>query len=1296
MNRILSAALFAALLTGPAFLNAALPNPEPYFASGKTERVTPRLIVQDFTVSGKTLSIPSFVAGNKSVTLYQDGNRKNPSKACYITILVNGKEALRLFWWGDNKNGYGYPFRDLPGKPPVVSVDPGKGTVTVRKPYLDAQSVEQQFIYTLKALPQSRIELTWNAGAIWMAPLHFLGKELAWKNWNITPENSMLPKHKEQKQQFVKGSFIYNGTNPLEGFRLELPETEQGSFVLSRVIDNRWKINRLDGIVRYGGKLRKLVIDLGECVLGKAGTPPPMGGIDFWKEDRLHVPGPATRNILPNPSFEQGLRFWSWNDGGGAYTPGKCRYEVVPEGRFGKHALAIHPTQPRVPSMRSFPLALNPGKTYTLSFYAKAEKPCTLSLALASVTRAGKFIGKYGPVSGDAGKPGTSFQITPEWKRYQRTFTADSAGVRLLLNGAYNSSRILVDGMQLEEGKRPTDFITAPIEGNFITASPDNDLVKGKPFGSAFLFQGAPGTAGEVKVTVTNAYQEVLMKKTLSVKIGADGTRKVDFPMDPNVIQEGIFVVRADYSVNGGTYTNYYRFNVMTPLHNTHPTKDIFGTLHAMERYSRGEDIGRKYRDWGFGSTSWGYNPQGGIASVLEKKYGIRNYLHVLAEKEKKYGPLIRSIHSVSPELVKEVEESAFREVSKYDPEQAFSWALYNEEEGSPLPTSGKYDDYFKLQQAFARGARRANPKVKIAPTHGTSGYSNLRGYDAYEGYLSAAKKQNFRYDAITIHPYGAVDGNSLGSQDLDSALAMLTAQMKRYGYGKETPIYVSEMFMYPFVRIPQWGALLNGDDWRNNGTVTYSLGNREFIQASSAARVWIIALKYWPQVRMTNLWISAPFLDMHLSPILMCKAANTLGHLLPDVEFHSEIKPSVTIRGYVFKRKNAKPIAAIWCIDPDVENGLKRGPEITVNFDQKVEFVDLMGAKRMAAPDQNGVFRIPLTPAPLFVIAEDVEKLSSALKKITSDDVAATLAFSVKPALDGSLCAELRNRTAFSRKGNFKANGKEFAYHLKPEGMQTFQLTPARKIEPDTLYRSDFSLVVIPEKGDPLTKRWDMDYFYIPHVNGSPDWSQIPGIPMTNFHPAQSGIQTGDLEAVYKLAWNRSALFVRVEVKDDKFMDTSEQWKRPGADRMLWVHDGCLELYFDCGSNGRSNSKPGYDDDDYRYDFAQKNGKGVVYRFKEVFHQLADGINMPSKDEAAKNVKCEFTRTKNGYAYTISFAERYLLPIVLKKGFPFGFALYLHDKDPGKKDKALTSGMKSGAHCQADPANWPIAILAE
>ncbi len=110
----------------------------------------------------------------------------------------------------------------------------------------------------------------------------------------------------------------------------------------------------------------------------------------------------------------------------------------------------------------------------------------------------------------------------------------------------------------------------------------------------------------------------------------------------------------------------------------------------------------------------------------------------------------------------------------------------------------------------------------------------------------------------------------------------------------------------------------------------------------------------------------------------------------------------------------------------------------------------------------------------------------------------------------------------------------------------------------------------------------------------------------------------------------------------------------------------------------------------------ASKDGKGHVWRFKEVNQQFADGVNMPSKQEAAEKVKCVFERTPTGCAYTITFAERYIQPITLRRAFPFGFALYLHDKDTGKKSKALTSGRILGAHCQADPANWPLAILAD
>lgn len=148
---------------------------------------------------------------------------------------------------------------------------------------------------------------------------------------------------------------------------------------------------------------------------------------------------------------------------------------------------------------------------------------------------------------------------------------------------------------------------------------------------------------------------------------------------------------------------------------------------------------------------------------------------------------------------------------------------------------------------------------------------------------------------------------------------------------------------------------------------------------------------------------------------------------------------------------------------------------------------------------------------------------------------------------------------------------------------------------------------------------------------------------------------------------------------------------------------DGCLEVYFDCAANGRLGNG-GVDLDDYRYDFSAGNpegtsGSGLVYRLYEVFNEYAGGTVFPTKDEAARNIQCQFTRiSKTRYAYTITFAQKYIAPLRLEVGAAAGFGLYVHDRmdDGALGRKGLSLATERGAHCDDHPALWPLFILSQ
>jgi len=1299
------------------------PNPPALYEAARIERIMPVYTTGEFTYQAwnqrpQVCEYAEFVAGNKQVAVRVAGEAKRPTNDQAVYVNVNGKELLSFVWWGafsGPNGGYGYPFKDINDNKGKLSIDKLKQQITFQKPYLLPDGKTANFSYVVKANKDENIEISWDLGIseeqIKVYGQAFGGAQL-WMSFNNGTAFFGGRKYSEIFRECEKAHPDLLKRVPVSGDFEIWPEGGTAAAVKVSLGGGGGSVE--GSLFRMSAPLvvkDKLTVDLGKSEVAKITPPPPTNGMDFWKLDALHVPDYPTRNIMPNPSFEQGLRYWFWTDGGAAaYKPdqSEMKYDVVSGGKFGKHAMILRTIQPGTTGIKSFPLALKSGTTYTLSLYAKApdaKEPVNFSVGFSSVSDGGKFTSpqQYGNFFGDNYKPEAQFKVGKDWTRFSRTFVADGAGIHLQMSSC--GTDIMIDGIQLEEGDKTTDFVCSPVEGNFVSSDPDCQVAKGAPLGAGYLLSGNTGTEGKLNVSITNAYRETVYTGSFNIKLGQDGEQKIELPLDPKRLDEGIFVVRAAFAIPGfKPYVQYSRLTVMAPLANTHETRRIVGTHPGYGTISRSEAYARRMMGWGFGSSSWGSS---GANEDLRLKNGVTSFIYTYNPSPKAaFMKDLAHWKEVTPEMEKIIEEDAYDFVKAQNPKAALSFALYNEEEGTNLPGSGRFDEYCKAQHAFYKGVKRANPDAIVTPTNGTSGYSLLRGFEPMEGYLKAANKAGFKYDAVSVHPYWNIDKGTLSSNDLDEETARLIAQMERNGYPSSTPIFFTEMFNIPWVKIPEWGAGDWADSYRKAGSPTYALGNREFIHAASAARIWVTCMKYWPKVQSTNVWVH-PYIDLNLTPILMCKAANTIGHLMPWVKYYADARPARGIRGYVFELKDGTAIAPVWCINNDVENGLKTGPALDVTFGQEVELFDLMGARRSLQPEPDGVTHVPLTPAPLFIKAKDVAALAKALQSATTDDAGSSLAVSMVPALDGNVIALVKNLTSKEQAGTLSIEKTKIEYDIAPAAEKQISIPGAnRGNEFGKMYRWNNDFSIRPAKGPLYESQWEMDYFFVPKCKGMPDWGKIPAIPMLNRHVVGKDIRAGykgDLEATFKVAWDKENLYLHVEAVDDQFLTFPEKWAKGGSETRLWDHDGSLEVYFDCGANGRSNLSKNYDNDDYRYDFSiGKNGKsgpGMVHRFHEVNWQFAGGANMPTKEQAAKGVKCDFQRTAKGYDYTIVFAQKYIEPIVLRQGFVAGFALYLHDMDI-QDDKVVWKGLNTatepGSHCDDKPHLWPLMILSE
>ena len=1230
----------------------------------------------------------------------------------------------------------------------VLAVEPEKNRATWSRPYVRPDGKRAVFSYTVTGRADGTVSVVYDMGLSQEEALaqekplavcssfsvgSAVGAQSAFGFGDMVhemyPREKLLAEGKTQIHNAVKNPtgtpvFNFEKGNALRFWSFTFP---QPWLKPMRIFDFVGSVR--DGKVRRGTTLHyqianftngnpwglrvrdEIVIDFGQSSVLKQEPTPRVGGIDFWGLDAVHVPVVPSRNLLQNGSFEQDFKGWRWDDWGAEYTPAEqLREEIVTDAKVGRHALLLRGTQPKCPALCSAPMALVAGRKYTVSCWAKSltGKKANFGFRVRSVNNRGKYFQFRGM------KDFPAQVAAKDWERKSFTFEADAGGFWVQLGapgGAENG--VLIDGIQVEEGEKVTDFDELPFVANLISNDPYNDLKPGDDFGLKLDVQAFGGGAdGKVRVRIYNFYHEAKFDRSYDLK----GDAMLPLDVDPAALGTGVFVVRLDYTLNPQTpqtsqtpqtpqtFSDYARFSVLKPLDGKHATAQFYANHCWYERVSRCEHYMKKFVEWGWNSTDGRRNHTGPIKDA-EDRLGIRNYVHPVVYEGRKLAEVADRMltpeqakefkgdkhkwKAADPEKLAAIEQLAYELAMACDPKDDI-WTFWNEEESWARQVG--FDVHVKFVMAVQRGVRKAFaerglPPPRFSETHGTSHYFAGRNYDAIEGYLKAANDNGFKYDVVTIHPYQNIDGGTLGPKDADMETQHLIDQMKEAGYPDATPIMFTECFnMVPF-RIPQWGADGWGDSYRCNTQSSQDRGNREFVMAASQARLYILALKYWPKVQLVHPWNCNPILDIRFSPLSFVLSVNTLGHLLPSPKYFGDAQPYGDVRGVCFLQ-DGKAVMPVWTTNHDVEWGVKTSPHVQLALPKDTRCYDLEGNERRIDFAADGTVRVPLTPAPLFFVASDAAALLASLKEAVAEDPSTALSLDVRPDLEGKVRLVVQNETKAVQRGKLGIDGREFGYEIGPRARRTRTLASGTT-EPMKLqeWSGRFSILANP---------WSLKYFFVPRCGERPDWDAIPAQPLGTVKK-DANWSNPDFRASYKAAWNKDFFFIRVEAEDPSFVSYRDSGLpfTPGA---LYTYDGSLEIYFDGFGDARTQGEKDYDLNDSRYDLCEEN----VHRFLAVNWQLAQGVTSATDQEIKDKLVRTFTRTEKGYVYEVAFAARYMAPIDLKPGTVAGFGVALHDwnvpKDAnGKRTHAtISNATRPDFDLNKKPYLMPLMILGE
>ncbi len=1026
------------------------------------------------------------------------------------------------------------------------------------------------------------------------------------------------------------------------------------------------------------------------------------GGVDFWACNRMRMPNyHLSRNLVQNPGFEDGLRYWRFGPLG---ILKECRteeyYDVVEKGACnGGRCLRITGIKGESPAhINTFGIPLTAGETYTLSFHAKGDKQ-----GRALSVRGTSFVWPEFPIA-------TSFVLGAEWKRYTVTFKAPNNGVTIGfgLDKPPEDATAWLDAVQLEPGVEATAYDEKKAGVALETASRGFWIQPGEAAKGALRIHAPPNSVGEVVISCADYLGRNEKSENWQFTADAAGVARIELPW-LDQLGRGIHLVQTDLRLaDGFADRDFHRLVVAPYLDNTEKNKNIFALGFGDSRHGNWQRRIEFWKHAGIGGyiNFLGVDPIG-FDRLLEENHILKlasitdggdaiNGIDFRAEPDK--------VAALTDADLAAIEKAAYEKV-KARPHIRY-WKLINEPPWEYLSKPARLQGLVKAMRAAAKGIRAADPTVKITSPDPSNMYKS-GGIRFIDEYLSAGGGDTFDYPAI--HPYRPRPENP----DLDPDIAAFLDMLATHGYKGD--VWFTEGIYHQNYMIPAYSLDVHNacsTDHYRGGTLSYDIGWGERMNAAYTARSWLIALKYADRVKFYADWGFAwnSFIDMDMTPAMILFSANTPESLLGDATFTGDVALGEDARCMTFDDGHGRAVAALWSCDSETDAGRGEGVSIILpSAPAGAELIDFMG---VAAPMTGA--ELKLSPFPAFIRCRAAEgaalRETLACAKLKGGASLSCRAWLQVKTAD-SLELQIQNITGKPVKASLAVRLNDadvLGKQIDILAGQTWKepCVPPASAAPGVLKVSGECALKIEGDDGPVRIPVELSWLScapsakpLAIVGDLSMWSGIQPIEIVNvkeFDPSNAELRAKypqtpalkgpeDLSAKLYTSWDKEALYLAVEVRDDIHDPASA-----GKPRDAWSGDS-LQVYFDCWGDARSHKFKGFDNNDQAFQIKDAgDGKLQVYRDVAPEQQVAF-----LKTGPVEVSKTAFRRTDDGRSiYEVAIPWKELTPLEPKPGLVFGFALVVNDRDKDYRKRMLTL-TPQGTEPHMRPDLFPAMILA-